>query len=401
MIEVRDAVSPGSQEFIAEAIRVSAGSHAECLLICLNTPGGLMTSMREIVESILNAPLPVVVYVYPSGARAASAGVFITVAADIAAMAPGTNIGAAHPVTGSGENLSGAMETKVLNDTVAFARSLAQKRGRNGNWLEDAVRESASITAEKAYEENVIDLVAEDIPSLLKAIDGWELERNGVRQVLRTRGAELHTIERSWRQSILSTIADPNIAYVLLLIGLAGIYFELSHPGAILPGIVGALSLILAFYAMRSLPVNYAGFLFILLALVCFMLEVKAPAHGLLSLAGVISLVLGSLMLFPSTGGARQLSMAVFLPSVLAVSGFFATLASLAFRAQNRKTITGPEALVGRVGRVKKPLAPEGTVFVSGELWSARADEHIAAGELVRVEGVETLKLKVGRIDAK
>ena len=400
IIKVQDIINPGVQDFIGSAIEESENDGAECLIILLDTPGGLMTSMRGIVQSILSSKMPVIVYVYPSGAQAASAGVFVTVAADIAAMAPGTNIGAAHPVTSSGEDVPKTMNEKVVNDMLAFARSIAQQRGRNEQWLEDAVKESVSITAEEAFKKNVIDLVADDIPDLVTKLNGWQLQRKGHTRTLHTLDVEQRTLEPSWLDRILRAISNPNIAYILLMIGLAGLYFELSQPGAILPGVVGGIALILALYALQSLPVNYAGILLILLAIIFFILEIKIASYGMLSFAGVTSLVLGSLMLFRTRGYGGQLDMSVFVPTIVAVSAFFVVIASLAFRAQMRKPQTGTDALEGEIGIVKKDLSPVGKVFVAGELWNAEADENIPAGQKVLVVSVENLKLKVKRIDA-
>ncbi len=401
VIEIQDSINPGVQELLEYAVEVSTEEKAECLIVLLDTPGGLMTSMRGIVEAFLSSPVPVVVYVFPPGAQAASAGVLITAAADIAAMAPGTNIGAAHPVMSGGEDVPKTMNEKVVNDMVALAQSIARQRGRNAEWLEDSIRESASITAEEAFEQNVIDFVADDLDTLADRLDGWQLHRKGQITELHTKGAELRTIEPGWRHNVLKAIANPNIAYILLLIGLAGIYFELANPGTFLPGITGALSLILAFYAMQTLPVNYAGFLFIVLAVVCFMLEIKVASYGLLSLAGVICLVLGSLMLFRIPGESMQLALSVFIPSIVVVSVFFAGMAALAFRSQTRKTLTGAEGLIGDTGRATTDINPEGKVFIEGELWNAEAEEPILSGEDVRVVSVENLKLKVKRIDVK
>lgn len=400
IIKVQDSINPGTQDYIERAISRSQEEGAECLIILLDTPGGLMTSMRGIVQAIMGSEIPVVVYVHPSGAQAASAGVFVTAAADIAAMAPGTNIGAAHPVTSSGEEAPKVMNEKVLNDMLAFARSIAQQRGRNEKWLEEAVAKSVSITAEEAFQNNVIDLVATDVPDLLSKLDGWELQRKGYTRTLHTQGIEQRTIEATWLYRVLGAIANPNIAYILLMIGLAGLYFELSQPGAILPGVIGGIALILALYALQSLSVNYAGVLLILLAIIFFILEIKVTSYGLLSFAGVIALVLGSLMLFPARGFGSQLSMSVFIPTIITVSAFFIIVASLAFRAQMRKPQTGAEALEGAVAVVKQDLDPEGKVFVAGELWNAEAEENIPAGETVRIIAVENLKLKVKRNDA-
>ena len=401
IVQVQDTINPGIEDFLKYTIERSQEEGAECLIILLDTPGGLMASMRGIAQTILSSAVPVVVYVYPSGAQAASAGVFVTVAADIAAMAPGTNIGAAHPVSIGGGDVPSTMNEKVVNDMLAFARSIASQRGRNAEWLEDSIRKSVSITAEEAYAKNVIDLVADDLPTLIKKLDGWEIIRKGYTRTLHTEGVEQRTILPGWQHQVLKSISNPNIAYILLMIGLAGLYFELSQPGAILPGVVGGIALILALYALQTLPVNYAGILFILLAVLFFILEVKVASHGLLSFAGVLALVLGSLMLFRVPGHTNRLAMSVFIPTVLIVSGFFVTVASLAFRAQIRRPQTGTPALLGMIGEVKKDLMPQGTVFVCGELWNAMADENIFAGEKVEVVSVENLRLKVRKISAR
>jgi membrane-bound serine protease (ClpP class) len=399
IIQIRDTINPGVEDFIKYAISRSEEDKAECLVIMLDTPGGLMTSMRGIAQSILNSAVPVVVYVSPSGAQAASAGVFVTAAADVAVMAPGTNIGAAHPVTSSGGDVPSTMSEKVMNDMLAFARSVAAQRGRNSDWLEEAVKKSVSVTDQEAFQKNVIDMVADDLPALLKKLDGWQVHRKGETITLHTKGAEQIAIEPGWRYQILRTIGNPNVAYLLLMIGLAGLYFELSQPGAILPGVLGGIALILALYAMQTLPINYAGFLLILLAVVFFILEIKVASYGMLSLAGVVSFVLGSLMLFRGRGHGGGLEMSVLIPTVAVISLFFASVAALAFRAQIRKPQTGVEILVGQVGEVRRDIAPEGQVFVSGELWNADADEPIASGRKVQVVSVRNLKLKVKEID--
>lgn len=401
IVQVQDTINPGVEDFLKYAIERSEEEGAECLIILLDTPGGLMTAMRGIVQALLNSAIPIVVYVSPSGAQAASAGVFVTVAADIAAMAPGTNIGAAHPVTIGGGDVPSTMSEKITNDTVAFVRSIAGQRARNGDWLEDSVRKSVSITAEEAYALNVIDLVAEDLPHLIKKLDGWEIVRKGYNKTLHTAGVEQRTILPGWQHAVLRSISNPNIAYILLMIGLAGLYFELSQPGAIIPGVIGGIALILALYALQTLPVNYAGILFILLAVLFFILEIKVASHGLLSFAGVLALVLGSLMLFRVPGHTSRLAMSVFVPTVGIISAFFVTVAALAFRAQVSKPQTGSEALVGMIGVAREELCPEGKIFVNGELWNAIADQKVSAGEKVQVAAVENLRLKVVKISAR
>lgn len=399
LVQVQDTINPGVEDFLRYAIERSEEEGAECLIIHLDTPGGLMTSTRGIVQAILNSEVPVVVYVSPSGAQAASAGVFVTVAADIAAMAPGTNIGAAHPVSIGGGEVPSTMDEKITNDTVAFVRSIATQRGRNGDWLEDSIRKSVSITAEEAYALNVIDLVADDLPALLKKLDGWETMRKGITRTLRTAGAEQRTILPGWQHQVLRSISNPNIAYILLMIGLAGLYFELSQPGAIFPGVIGGIALILALYALQTLPVNYAGILLILLAVLFFILEIKVTSHGMLSFAGVLALVLGSLMLFRVPGYTIRLAWSVFIPTVGVISTFFVTVATLAFRAQVSKPQTGAEGLLGMIGEVKQDLQPAGKIFVHGELWNAVSDQDLHVGEKVQVVAVENLRLKVEKID--
>lgn len=401
IIELRDSINPAAEEFLKDAIALSIEEKAQFLLLLLDTPGGLMTSMRGMSQAILNSEVPIVVYVSPSGAQAASAGVFITAAADIAAMAPGTNIGAAHPVTGGGGEIPSSMNEKVLNDMRAFARSIAAQRGRNAEWLEEAVKSSISATAEEAFKENVIDLLADSLPALLVKLDGWQIERKGQRVVLHTRNIEQRTIEPGWKYNVLRIIGNPNLAYILLMIGLAGLYFELSNPGTVLPGAVGGISLILALYAMQTLPVNYAGFLIILLALIFFILEIKISSYGMLSVAGVLCLILGSLMLFRFPEEQIQLAWSVFIPTVGVISLFFIAVASLAFRSQTSRPQTGIESLVGAIGEVEQDIDPEGKVFLNGELWNAQADERISTGERVEVVAVHNLKLQVKKIGGR
>ncbi len=392
IVEVPDAISPGVAEFISSGIAKAEIEEAACVIIELDTPGGLAESMRIIIQDILGSKVPVVVYVSPSGARAASAGVMITMAADVAAMAPGTNIGAAHPVGAGGQEIGGKMSEKVINDMVAHAKSVAEKRGRNQKWVEQAIRESVSVTETEALKENIIDLIAEDTDDLIRQLNGRDIPGKGVLQLA---DAAKVTVKPSVRTKILKTISNPNIAYILLMIGLAGLYFELSHPGAIFPGVIGGISLVLAFFALQTLPVNYAGILLIVLAIIFFIMEMKISSYGLLSVAGFISLLLGSLMLFKGTGSDMKLSLTVLLPTLILISGFFAFVAGLVFRAQISKPRTGTKGLVGEIGIVKKALTPEGKVFVHGELWNARAQKEIGENVKVRVVDVENLILEV------
>jgi len=392
IVEVADAISPGIAEFIESSLEKAQEEEAACIIIELDTPGGLAESMRLIIQDILASKVPVVVYVAPSGARAASAGVMITMAADVAAMAPGTNIGAAHPVGAGGKEISGTMSEKVINDMVAHAKSVAKERGRNQEWVEQAIRESVSVTETEALKENIIDLIAKDTDDLIRQLNGRKIKDKGV---LSLDNAQKVIIEPGLRTKILKTISNPNIAYILLMIGFAGLYFELSHPGAIFPGVIGGIALILAFFALQTLPVNYAGILLIILAIIFFIMEMKISSYGLLSVAGIVSLLLGSLMMFKDTGSGMKLSLKVLLPTIVLISGFFVFVAGLVFRAQMAKPKTGSRGLVGEIGVVKKALMPEGKVFVHGELWNAKAQKAIDEDTKVRIVNVVDLMLEV------
>ncbi len=398
IIKVEDAIGPGVADFIETGIQQANDDLAACLIIELDTPGGLAESMRTIVKAILASDIPIVVYVSPSGARAASAGVMITMAADVAAMAPGTNIGAAHPVGAGGQEIQKTMSEKVVNDMVAHARSVAEKRGRNADWVEKAIRESVAVTETEALKEKIIDLIATDTDDLIRKLDGRQIEGKGR---LDLEKAQKKILSESYRTKILKTISDPNIAYILLMIGLAGLYFELSHPGAIFPGVIGGICIILAFFALQALPVNYAGILLILLAIIFFVMEMKITSYGLLSIAGIVALVLGSLMLFKGGSPEYQLSLQVLLPTVVVISAFFVVVAGLVFRAHMAKPKTGAWGLLDEIGIVKKVIDPDGKVFVHGELWQARSKERIDVGTKVRVIGMENLVLYVEALDKR
>jgi len=331
------------------------------------------------------------VYVAPSGAGAASAGVMITEAGHVAAMAPGTNIGAAHPVSTGGKDIGGTMSEKVVNDMASYGRGIAEDKGRNGQWVERAIRESVSITADEALKIHVIDFVAKDIDELFRLVDGREVDLPGGKAVIRTADLKIEYFRPGFRDRVLKAISDPNIAYILMMIGLAGLYFELAHPGAILPGVVGGISLILAFYSMQTLPVNYAGLLLILLGIICFIAEIKVTSYGMLSVGGLISLTIGSIMLYEDIG----VSLKLLLPTVFLVSGFFFVVAGLAFKAYRSRPRGGADGLLGEIGVVKERIDPEGWVFVHGESWRARAAEQIEPGESIEVEDIQGLILKV------
>ena len=400
VITVSAAITPPAAEYIIQSIDEAAKSGAEGLIIRLDTPGGLDLAMRDIAKEILNAAVPVIVYVAPSGARAASAGVIITVAAHIAAMAPGTNIGAAHPVSlGIGGAMDKTMSQKVVNDAVAYVRGIAKKRNRNEEWVEKAVRKSESITAEEALRLKVIDFVTTDLNQLLSQVDGREISLVAGKKVLRTKGAVFNDKKMGTRQKILSAVSDPNIAYILLLIGLAGLYFEFSTPGVILPGVIGGISLILAFFAMQTLPVNYAGVALIIFSIILFIAEIKVISHGILTIGGIISLIIGSLMLFETPDPALRVSWSVLIPAVAVTSLFFITVIAIAVKAQLRKPQGGQEGMAGEEGEAVTDVFEEGKVLIHGEYWSAVSDVPVAKGSKVRVIRAEHLKVRIEPIE--
>jgi membrane-bound serine protease (ClpP class) len=394
LLDLEGPNNPGTATFLSRGIEEAEKTDAALVVVRLDTPGGLASSMRTMVKAIMNSSVPVVVYVSPQGAGAASAGVLVTVSAHVAAMAPGTNIGAAHPVAAGGKEIEKTMSEKVVNDMASYGRGIAQEKGRNAEWVEKAVRESVSITAEEALEKKVIDVVAADLDDLLKKLDGREVSLQKGKVVLKTKDLVKRHYQPGFRDKILKTISDPNIAYILMMIGLAGLYFELSHPGAIFPGVIGGISLILAFYAFQTLPVNYAGLLLIALAIIFFIAEIKVASYGILSVGGVISLTLGSIMLYEDVG----VSLGLMMPTVALIGGFFVVVSALAFRAYRSRPKVGMEGMMGAVGVVKKPIDPEGLVFVHGELWRAVSREKIDTGEKVEVERSEGLVLTVKRV---
>jgi membrane-bound serine protease (ClpP class) len=400
-IEVDGIINPATAKFIVDSIDEATQQGAQCLIIQLDTPGGLMDSMRMIVKKELASTIPIIVYVAPSGARAASAGVFVTMAANIAVMAPSTHIGAAHPVTlGGGEGKeSKTMTEKIVNDTVSYIKTIAKNRGRNVDWAEKAVVKSVSITEEEAVKLNVVDFISPDLQSLLTKIDGKVVKFNGVTRTLHTQGVQPKPIQMSWRDRLLDIISNPTIAYIFLMLGIYGIFFELSSPGAILPGVVGGIFLILAFYALQMLPVNYAGLALILFAIILFIAEIKVVSHGLLAVGGVISLLLGSMMLFQSPVEYMRVSMSVIIPAVMVSAAFFIFAVTKAVNARLQKPTTGMEGLVGEVGIASTPITLEGKISIHGEFWNATSDQSIEQGEKVQVIGMVNLKLKVKKID--
>ncbi len=397
VINLEGVITSPSAKYVGESLDEAKKAGVDGLIILLDTPGGLDTAMRDIAKTILNAPMPVIVYVSPSGARAASAGVIIAQAAHVAAMAPGTNIGAAHPVAigiGGGE-MDKTMSKKIENDAAAYARSIAKTRGRNEEWVEKAVRKSESITADEALKLNVIDVVAPDIEKLLAAIDQREVTVAGNKRKVSTTGAVLDTKKIGTRQGILAALSNPNIAYILLLIGLAGLYFEFSTPGAILPGVIGGISLLLAFFGLSTLPVNYTGILLILFSIILFIAEIKVMSYGMLTVGGVISMAMGSFLLFDTPEPALRVSLQVLIPSVALISIFFIAAIWLAVGAQRRKHYSGTESMIDAQGEAATDLAPEGQVLYQGEYWAAQSNLWVRKGAKVRIIKVEGLKLNV------
>jgi len=388
-------INPVAAEYINHVLTEAQEGGAAAALIRLDTPGGLDTSMRLIIKDITSSAVPVIVYIAPSGARAASAGVFILYAAHIAAMAPGTNVGAAHPVAMGGGDMDAVMKEKVENDAAAYIKSIAEKRGRNVKWAEEAVRKSVSVTEQEALKLKVIDLVADDVPSLLAAVDGKEMVTGAGKNVLHTKGAVLKELPMGWRLEALKALSDPNIAFLLMTVGTIGLLAELYNPGAILPGVVGAISLILAFYSLQTLPINYAGVLLIIVGIVLFILEIKVVSYGLLSLGGLASLILGALMLVKTDAPFMKVSLSFIVPFAMMVGAMLMTLTWMAVRTQRRAAVTGIEAMVGTIGVAKTDVAPRGQVFVQGEIWDAQSDEPIREGEEAQIKAVSGLTLKV------
>ena len=395
VVTIDGVIDPVDAEFLTKAIRNATSAGAECLIIQLDTPGGLDLAMRSIIKEMMRADIPVIVYVSPGGARAASAGALITIAAHIAAMAPGTNIGAATPVALGGGKMEDDMAAKVKNDAAAYAESLATKRNRNKEWAIKAVRESVSITENEALKIKVIDLIAANVTDLLTQIDGREVKTEAGVKVLDTKNSTVNYIEMGLREKVLNTLSNPNIAYILFLVGLLGLYFELSNPGAIFPGIVGGICLILAFFAFQTLPINYAGVLLIIFSVILFILEIKVTSFGMLTVGGIITLTLGSLMLFDSPLPFMRVSYDVLIPVVVITSACFILVISLAIRAYSKKPATGKEGLVGEIGISKSSIDPSGKVFIHGEYWDAVSDEAIPEETRVQVTEVNNIELKV------
>jgi membrane-bound serine protease (ClpP class) len=403
VVKISGSINPAVAEYISHEISQANADQEALIVLHMDTPGGLDTSMRQIIKKIQGSQVPVASFVAPSGSRAASAGTFITIASHIAAMAPGTNIGAAHPVNmmgGGGESEQAkTMEHKVVNDAAAYIRSLAQLRNRNEHWAELAVVKSVSISAEEAMRLNVIDLVAADVKALVLAVDGREVQVASGSVTLKTGNLQIVYHEMNPRQKFLDIISSPNVAYILMMIGMVGLYFELSNPGLVLPGVIGAISLILALYAMQTLPINYAGLLLILFGVILFIAEISIMSYGLLSVSGVISLFLGSTMLIDSDDPALQISRAILYPTLGLTVVLSVGIVVLATRTRNLKKLGGMDGMIGETGLVKDALNPVGRVQVHGELWEAEAEGPVAEGETVRVDSVAGLKIKVSPVE--
>jgi membrane-bound serine protease (ClpP class) len=401
-IKVDAPIHPVTSEYVVKSLEQADRDGADLLILTLDTPGGLDTSMREIIEAIVNAKTPVAAFVGPSGSRAASAGFFIALACDVFVMAPGTSTGSAHPVGLSltGQAMDKTTEEKVTNDAAAYVRTIAEKRGRSVRMAEDAVRKSLSYTEREALDGGLIDLVAASEEEIASRLDGRTIKRfNGSDARLALAGKPVLDRPMTFRQKFLLTIANPNLAYILLMIGLLGLYFEFSHPGAILPGVLGGISLLLAVFAFQILPINYVGLGLIILAVILFILEVKVQSFGMLAVGGIAAMIIGSMMLIKSPIAELRPSLRFVLPVVLAVSLIVLFLLTVVFRAHARRAMTGREGMVGEIGTARTDLSPAGRVFVHGELWQAEADGTVRAGEKVKVvEVLDGLKIRVGKV---
>jgi membrane-bound serine protease (ClpP class) len=398
-IDLDDIVHPVSASYVSEGIKHAKDIGAQAVILRLDTPGGLADSMREVVETILSSPVPVITWVGPNGARAASAGFFILLAGDVAVMAPGTNAGAAHPVTATGQKIEDVMEKKIVSDASAYIRSYTAKRGRNAQLAESAVTESRSFTAEEALKDNLIDAVISDVQGIIDQYDGKEIRRFDGRPVrLHLHGASIQTTQMTARQKILSRVLDPNLALILALAGLLGLYVEITHPGLIAPGIIGAISLILALFAFNMLPVNWAGAALILLAIVLFVLEATVTSHGLLAIGGIIAMIAGGLMLVEGPIPQLRIRLSTALGLAFPFAIITVVLVRLVYLSHRRKSIVGEEAMVGEVGIAKSDVYQEGKVLVHGEYWNACSERPIPAGARVRVIKAQGLTIEVEQV---
>ena len=401
-ITINAPIHPVTSEYIINTIDRGEKENASLIIMNLNTPGGLDTSMRDIIERILSSKIPIVAYVSPSGARCASAGFFISIACDIFVMAPGTNTGAAHPVGVSitGQSMDKTMEEKVTNDAASYIKSIAEKRGRNKKLAEDAVRKSLSYTEKEAFEGNLIDLIANNEQEIIDFFNGKRIKRfNGEEVLLDLKGEQIIEIPMTARQKFLLTISNPNLAYLLLMLGLLGLYFELSNPGAIFPGVLGGICILLAIFSFQILPINYVGLILILLAIGMFIVDLKIQSYGILSIGGVIAMIIGSIMLINAPIPELRPSLKFIIPFAVGLSLIFIFLLTITIRAHMKKVFTGKEGLIGEIGVAQNDLNPEGKVFVHGEIWNAEASEEIPRSSKVKVvEVLKNLKIKVKKV---
>jgi len=398
LIVIDGSINPAVDDFIGESITRAKAGGAQALVIQLDTPGGHLSSTQTIVKKILGATVPVIVYVAPAGAGAGSAGVFITLAGHIASMAPGTNIGAAHPVAGGGQEIKGAMGEKIENFAASFAETIAQQRGRNAEWAIQAVRKSVSITEKEALKKNVIDIIARDIDDLLKQADGRKVDLDGHPATLALKDVRIERHEMSLKQKFLNALADPNIVYLLMMAGILGLYMEFSHPGVIFPGVAGGICLLLALAGLQILPINYAGLALIVLGIGLLIGEAFAPSFGILGIGGIISLTLGSFFLFDTEGSDLIVDRSIIFTAVATLGTFVLAISYLVFRSQKSKPTMGLQGLIGEIGEVRGKLGPTGKIFVHGEYWNAQADGEIDVGEKVKVLGYDGMCLKVSRL---
>jgi membrane-bound serine protease (ClpP class) len=400
VITIDAGINPATADFIHESLVAAAHAGAQALIIELDTPGGLLDSTKSIVKDLLGAPIPVIVYVAPSGAGAASAGVFVTMAANIAAMAPGTNIGAAHPVGGQGENISGDMREKVENFAASLSKTIAQERGRNVDWAEKAVRESVSVTEQEALKLHVVDIVASNLDDLLRQADGREVTVKGAKVRLDLAGAEIVHKQMRFKQKFLNILANPNVAYLLMMAGLLGLYVEFTHPGVFFPGIAGGICLLLGLTALQVLPINYSGLALVGLGIALLVSELFLPSFGILGVGGIVSFVLGSLLLFDTPESNLTVDPNIVYAAAATFGGFTLWVSYLVVRSQRRKPVLGSEGLIGEIGEVRQRIAtdvPGGKIFVHGEYWNAVADEPIDVGERAEVVHVNGMRLTVRR----
>lgn len=431
VLNVDDAIGPAIADYIHHGLNVAAEKHVELVILQLDTPGGLDTAMRRIIRDILGSTIPVVVYVSPSGARAASAGTYITYAAHVAAMAPGTNLGAATPIqigglpgsgspsatppgpqagakgekqgegtAGKGEQSPGETDgdteqRKMVNDAVAYIRSLAELRGRNGDWGELAVRRAESLSAQEALDKNVIDVIAGDIPELLKKIDGRTVQVNGHLYTLKTSDLDLVRLDPGWRNRLLAVITNPTVAYMLMLLGIYGLFFEVANPGHLVPGVIGAVSLLLALYAMQVLPVNYAGLALIITGIAFMIAELFVPSFGALGIGGIIAFIIGSVILFDRESGGMAISLPLIIAVALVTAAFFLIAIRVVVAAHRKPVVSGMEELIGAVGEVLEDFAGTGYIHVHGETWQARCSVPVRSGARVRIKSLDGLILNV------